>query len=68
MYDSDQSTKSMSAIQKEKKEEKGNRSDIFAIMIRREMKEIKIIFFEKEFKMINERLIMKTITMLHQRE
>mgnify|MGYP001246932389 FL=1 len=68
MYDSDQSTKSMSKIQKEKKEEKGNRSDTFAIMIRREMKEIKIIFFEKEFKMINERLIMKIITMLHQRE
>ena len=68
MYDSDQSTKSMSAIQKEKKEEKGNRSDTFAIMIRREMKETKLFFFEKEFKMINERLIMKTITMLHQRE
>ena len=68
MYDSDQSTKSMSTIQKEKKEEKGNRSDTFAIMIRREMKEIKIIFFEKEFKMTNERLIMKIITMLHQRE
>ena len=68
MYDSDQSTKSMSTIQKEKKEEKGNRSDIFAIMIRKEMKETKIIFFEKEFKMINKRLIMKIITMLHQRE